>query len=109
MKCLNNKGLIHVIFFDLKNAFDKVPHKKLCHSYQHMKSKIKPLKWISDFLSNRIQKELVGGKISDSVNVLSDVPQCTILGLLLFICYVNNLPNNIKSKKECMLMIPIII
>ena len=54
--------------------------------------------WISYFLSYRSQKVMVGGKISDSVNVLSGVPQGIILGPLLFICYINDLPNTIKSK-----------
>jgi len=44
------------------------------------------------------QNVLVGDKISDPVNVLSDVPQGTVLGPLVFICYINDLPNIIKSK-----------
>ena len=50
------------------------------------------------FLSNRTQRVLVGGKISDPVNVMSGIPQGTVLGPLLFICYINDLSNIIKSK-----------
>jgi len=98
MRCLNNKSLIHAIFLDSKKAFDKVPCKKLCDKLATYGICSKTWEWIIDFLNNRTQKVLVGGKISDPVNVLSDVPLGTVLGPLLLLCYINYLPNNIKSK-----------
>ena len=70
MTCLNNKGLIHAIFLDFKKAFDK----KLCDKLAMYGICGKTLEWIIDFLSNRTQKMLVGGKISDPVNVMSVIP-----------------------------------
>jgi len=49
-------------------------------------------------ISYRTQKVVVQGKISDSVDALSGVSQGTVLGPLLFICYINDLPKTIKSK-----------
>ena len=97
-QCLNSKGLIHAIFLDFAKAFDKVPHKKLCHKLASYGIKGSVLEWISDFLSNRTQKVLVGGQINESTAVLSGVPQGTVLGPLLFLCYINDLPRSIKSK-----------
>jgi len=97
-QCLNNKGLIHAIFLDFAKAFDKVPHKKLCHKLTSYGIQGPVLKWISNFLSNRTQKVLVGGQTSDLTAVLSRVPQGTVLGPLLFLCYINDLPRSIKSK-----------
>ena len=96
-QCLNNKGLVHTIFLDFAKAFDKVPHKKLCHKLASYGIRGPVLEWISDFLSNRTQKVLVGGQTSDSTAVLSGVLQGTVLGPLLFLCYINDLPRSIKS------------
>ena len=97
-RCLNNKGVIHAIFLDFSKAFDKVPHKKLCHKLASYGITGPILEWILDFLSNRTQRVLVGGQTSYSTAVLSGVPQGTVLGPLLFLCYVNDLPRSIKSK-----------
>ena len=50
------------------------------------------------FLYNRTHKVLVGGQTSDSTAVLSGVLQGTVLGPLLFLCYIDDLPRSIKSK-----------
>ena len=84
-QCLNNNGLTHAIFLDFVKAFDKVPYKKHCHKLGPYDIKGSVLNWIADFLSNRTQKVLVGGKTSDATSVLSGVPQGTVLGWGL--CY----------------------
>ena len=75
-----------------------MPHKKLCHKLASYGITGPILEWILDFLSNRTQRVLVGGQTSYSTAVLSGVPQGTVLGPLLFLCYVNDLPRSIKSK-----------
>ena len=83
---------------DFSKAFDKVSHKKLCYKLSLYGIRGPILGWIEDFLSNRTQKVLVNGEKSDPVNVLSGVPQGTVLAPLLFLCYVNDLPSLVKSK-----------
>ena len=83
---------------DFSKAFDKVSHKKLCYKLSLYGIRGPILGWIEDFLSNRTQKVLVNGEKSDPVNVLSGVPQGTVLAPLLFLCYVNYLPSLVKSK-----------
>ena len=48
-QCLNTKGLIHAIFLDFAKAFDKVPHKKFCHTLASYDITGPILEWISDF------------------------------------------------------------
>jgi len=55
------------------------------------------------FLYNRTQKVLMNGEKSNPVDVISGVPQGTVLALLLFLCYVNDLPSLVKS--ECIIII----
>ena len=83
--------------FRFCQGFDKVLHKKLCYKLASYGITGPILEWISDFLSNRTQKILVGDQTSDSTYVLSGVPQGAVLGPLLFLCYINDLPRSIKS------------
>ena len=54
--------------------------------------------WIRNFLSGRTQKVILNGQTSNSTNVISRVPQGSVLGPLLFIIYINDLLNNLLSQ-----------
>ena len=98
LEAFNDKNQVDLIILDFSKAFDMVPHQKLLHKLRNYGIDGKLNVWIEQFLSNREQRVLVDGEFSRYDKVLSGVPQGTVLGPLLFLCFINDLPEHVKSQ-----------
>ena len=87
----DNKG-IDVIYTDMKKAFDKVPHKKLIYKLKQYSISNLTLNWIKAYLDTWKRRVHSNNHYSDWKDVTSDIPQENILGPLLFIIYINDMP-----------------
>ncbi len=99
---------------DFTKAFDKVPHQRLISKLQYYGVQGETLKWIKSFFLWRKQWVCVvaDGKEAEFVDVLSGVPQGTVLDPVLFLLFINDLPDRLQSSvrlfaDNCILYHPI--
>ena len=94
-KGLNRGESVDVVYLDFMKAF---PHKILIGKLKSYGIEYYTLSWIQAFLSDRVQQVNVNGTNSELANITSGIPQGSVLGPILFVLYINDLPENIVSN-----------
>ena len=94
---------IRAMFLDISKAFDKVWHQGLLYKLKQNGISGNLLETLADFLNDRKQRVVLNGQNSSWANIEAGVPQGSILGPLLFLIYINDLPDNLSTNVKLFL------
>jgi hypothetical protein len=94
----HDKGQVDIAILDFSKAFDTVPYDKLLHKLEQYGIKGNIHSWLSNFISTRTMRTIVEGESSKETSLDSGVPQGTVLGPIMFLCHINDLPDCVNSS-----------
>ena len=100
MRSVKDGNQVDAVVMDFSKAFDVVPHGSLLVKLDHYGIRGHTLSWIDSFLSRRTQRVVVNNEMSDLAPVTSGVPQGSVLGPILFLAYINDMPECISSTSR---------
>ena len=97
LKNMDNGELNCVVFLDVRKAFDSINHEILLdkmHNFFGITGT--QLKWFESYLNNRVQQCLINGQLSSPKTITCGVLQGSIMGPLLFLLYINDMPDSLS-------------
>ena len=94
---IENGHAVDVMYTDFSKAFNSVPHHWLLKKMKSLRINGDTLSWVKAFLSNRHHGVWVDDQLSDWMDIISSIPQGSVLGPILLVICINNMHEIVES------------